>query len=274
MSTIASPIIAVSSWALHHELGSPPFWGVGAEPSGSKQLQQDLLALPAQVAARGIQTMELCHFHLSTLDNASLRDFRKALDNAGVTLHALLVDDGDITNEETGHRDLEWINEWFPIAAELGAQKVRVIAGKTTDKDAVSKSAMLLRLMSRYAETHNLRLTTENWYPVLSTPDAVLQLLQETEGRVGLNLDFGNWDGPTKYDDLAAIAPHAESCHAKANFEDLSVKADDYAHCLNLPYPDDFRGPFTLVAGGRDNDWQGIEATRDFIQDHFSGNSS
>jgi sugar phosphate isomerase/epimerase len=156
----------------------------------------------------------------------------------------------------------------------LGAQKVRVIAGKTTEKDAVATSAMLLRLMSRYAESHNLRLSTENWYPVLSTPEAVLQVMRETEGRVGFNLDFGNWDGPSKYEDLAAIAPHAESCHAKANFVGTAVDAGDYTRCLNLPYPDGFRGPFTIVAGGPDNDWQGIEATRDFVIEHYSQTQS
>lgn len=269
-----NPQIAVSSWALHRTLGSPPFRGVEDGLTDSPELRHALLKLPAQIAAHGIGAMELCHFHLPARDEAFLRQLRAALDHAGVKLHALLVDDGDLTSAETAHRDMEWIGDWLPVAERLGAQKVRVIAGKTNGENAVSTSAMLLRLLARYAAAHHLRLTTENWFPLLSSPVAVLRLLEETEGRVGLNLDFGNWSGESKYDDLAAIAPFAESCHAKADFAaDGTLVADDYARCLNLPYPPEFRGPFTLVAGGPHDDWQGIEATRDFILQHFAGKS-
>ena len=260
------PIIAVSSWALHRTLGAPPFWGVGGTPNDTPELRGALLALPAQIATRHIQVMELCHFHLPTLDGEFLSELRGALAESGVTLHALLVDDGDLTNPQTCQRDLQWIGDWLPVASALGAQKVRVIAGKTTGEKAISTSAMLLRLLSRYAAAEGLRLTTENWFPPLASPASVLALLDACEGAVGLNLDFGNWSGPTKYDDLATIAPRAESCHAKADFkDDGTLDADDYAQCLSLPYPADFRGPFTLVAG----DWPGIEATRDFILSHF-----
>ncbi len=267
-----SPVIAVSSWALHRTLGAPPFWGVEGAPHGSDELHEALLSLPSQISAHGIFVMELCHFHLPTLEESFLTELRSRMKNAGVTLHALLVDDGDLTSPENGHRDMDWICEWLPIAAKLGAQKVRVIAGKSNGEKAAETSAMLLRLLARYADAQGLRLTTENWFPVLSSPAAVLQVLEQTEGRVGLNLDFGNWSGASKYDDLAAIAPHAESCHAKADFNaDGTIVADDYSRCLALPYPSDFRGPFTLVAGGPSaNDWDGIKASRDFILEYFS----
>lgn len=268
------PIIAVSSWALHRTLGSPPFRGVEDGLTDTIELRHALLKLPSQIAAHGIHMMELCHFHLPSRDEAFLHQLRAALDHAGVKLHALLVDDGDLTSAKNGHRDLEWIFDWLPVAEQLGAQKVRVIGGKTTCDTAVSISAMMLRLLSRYASAHNLRLTTENWFPVLSSPAALRQLLEATEGRVGLNHDFGNWGGVTKYDDLAAIAPYAESCHAKADFAaDGSLMADDYARCLALPYSPEFYGPFTIVAGGPHDDWQGIETTRDFILQHFAGTS-
>lgn len=267
-----SPQIAVSSWALHRTLGSPPFRGVEDGLTDSAELRQALLNLPGQIAAHGIFTMELCHFHLPARDDTFLQQLREALETASVQLHALLVDDGDLTSAQTGHRDLEWICDWLPIAERLGAQKVRVIAGKTAGEKAVSTAAMMLRLLARYATAHHLKLTTENWYSVLSSPNAVRALLEETETRVGFNLDFGNWSGESKYDDLAAIAPFAGSCHAKADFHaDGTLVADDYARCLSLPYPADFRGPFTLVAGGPDDDWHGITASRDFILKHFQG---
>lgn len=269
------PIIAVSSWALHRVLGGPSFYGAAQGQSIPGETHNrgtsTLLDLPAQLAARGIHVMEICHFHLPSRDTVYLDEVRDALQRAGVSLHAFLIDDGDLTSLATGPRDMEWINDWLPVAAHLGAQKVRLIAGKTAGEKCLSTSALMLRLLSRYAAAQGLQISTENWFPVLDTPDAVKQLLEETEGRVAFNLDFGNWSGADKYEKLAAIAPFASSCHAKAEFKsDFSIDADDYTRCLNLPYPDDFRGPFTMVAGGATaDDWQGVEAARDFVIRHF-----
>jgi hypothetical protein len=263
------PIIAVSSWALHQELGQPKFYGAGddkipIETHNNGDLT--LLELPHELKERGIRTMELCHFHLPSRDKEYLEALREEMDISGITLHALLVDDGDLTSPETGPRDVEWIHDWLPVAARLGAQKARIIAGKTKGEKRLQTAALMLRLLSRYAEALKVHITTENWFSLLETPSCVKQLLADTEGRVGLNLDFGNWTGDDKYDRLAAIAPLASSCHAKADFSaDGALDEDDFARCLNLPYPGDFRGPFTLVAGG----WPGIEKSRDFILQHF-----
>lgn len=259
------PIIAVSSWALHEELGKPAFYGaadvkIPSETHNKGELS--LLEMPAALKQRGIRTMEICHFHLPSRDKEYLDALREAMDISGTTLHALLIDDGDLTNPETGPRDLEWIHDWLPVAARLGAQKARVIAGKTTGEGRLQTAALMLRLLSRYSDALKVQLTTENWFPLLDSPDAVKQLLKETEGRVGLNLDFGNWTGGDKYERLAAIAPFASSCHAKADFDDQGgIYFDDFLSCLSLPYPDDFRGPFTLVAGG----WKGVESACEVI---------
>ncbi len=264
------PIIAVSSWALHEELGKPAFYGaadaqIPIETHNKGELS--LLELPAALKARGIRTMEVCHFHLPSRDKNYLEALREKLDISGVTLHALLIDDGDLTSPQTGPHDLEWIHDWLPVASRLGAQKARVIAGKTKGEGCLSTAALMLRLLSRYADALKVQLTTENWFPLLETPASVKRLLLDTQERVQLNLDFGNWSGPDKYDRLAAIAPLATSCHAKADFADSGeIYADDFISCLDLPYPDDFRGPFTLVAGG----WSGIESARDVILQRFN----
>ena len=266
-----NPIIAVSSWALHEELGKPSFYGATDEKiplESHNNGELSLLEMPAALKKRGIRTMEICHFHLPSRDKDYLEALREKMDISGVTLHALLIDDGDLTNAETGPRDLEWIHDWLPVAARLGAQKARVIAGKTKGESCLKTSALMLRLLARYAEALRVQLTIENWFPLLETPESVQQLLNNTEGRVQLNLDFGNWSGPDKYENLAAIAPHATSCHAKADFDDAgNLDETDFARCLALPYSADFHGPFTLVAGG----WSGIEKSRDFILQHFDG---
>ena len=86
-----------------------------------------------------------------------------------------------------------------------------------------------------------------------STPEAVHAVLDGTS--VGLNLDFGNWTGPGKYEALARIAPLAEGSHAKAHFNDGDIDADDFKRCLQLTRDAGFSGPYTLVCDNAEDRW-------------------
>lgn len=261
-----SSLIGVSSWAVHDELGAPPFFGIeaGAQipPFSLPQGALPLLGWPAEIKKRGFSCLHLCHFHLPTRDADYLAELRAAIDQSGLQLHALLVDEGDVTHPQTGRRDQDWIAGWFPVAAQLGAQNVRVIAGKTADEEALNRSVAALGGLARQAEIEGVSLLTENWFGVLDSPDAVRELMARTDEKIELLLDFGNWDGPEKYEKLAQIAPLAQSCHAKANFgASGELDESDYRKCLNLPFPKSFRGPFILVNGG----FEGSEILRDFM---------
>ncbi len=108
---------------------------------------------------------------------------------------------------------------------------------------------------------------TENWFPLLSQPATVHSLLDRLEGQVGLCLDFGNWQGPTKYEDLRSIAPSAESCHAKAHFSPTDgMEKDDYIRCLDITQAAGFTGPYTLIYDGpNENEWAGIAGEREIV---------
>ena len=123
--------LAISSWSLNRTLGAPQFDAVrdhvGREP---QEGALPLLEMPAALAEFGVQKMELCHFHLPTRDGKYLQQLREALESANVELWALLIDDGDITHPTEGEKWLDWTRDWIDIAAQLGARKVRIIAGK------------------------------------------------------------------------------------------------------------------------------------------------
>jgi sugar phosphate isomerase/epimerase len=268
-----NPTIAVSSWALHRALGAPPILGPEhgpAIPSGAHgKGRLSLLELPAELASHGYRTMEICHFHLPSREAAYLDELRAALEGSGVSLLSLLVDEGDLTHPEHGRRDLEWIREWIPVAAQLGAERMRVIAGKTTAGGATETVIGAFRELAAQAGDAGVRLTTENWFSVTATPAPLLHILDETRGEVGLNLDFGNWGGETKYQNLAQIAPRAETCHAQANSTgQTSIDREDYGKILALLSSAGFNGPFTLVESGPGSDeWQGLEVRAQFIRD-------
>jgi sugar phosphate isomerase/epimerase len=267
--------ISVSSWSLHRLLGSPAIYGVEQgfhiPHEWHNQGPCTLLELPTRLAAFGITTLEICHFHLPDLDTGYLSELRSALQAANIELFSLLIDEGDITHPTHAERDLAWIERWLEIAEQLGAKRARVIGGKSTSEEALSKSARALRYLSERAEGMGLRLMTENWFDVLSNPQAIHTLFEQLEQRVGLCLDFGNWKDADKYTQLASIASYAESCHTKANFSaDDHLDQLDYVHCLDVTREARFVGPYTLIYDGpNDDEWNGLAREREIVQQYL-----
>lgn len=266
----AKPRLSVSTWSLHRTLGDPVIYGPGEQiPLDTHgRGEVSLLQLPGRLASFGIKTLEICHFHLPSLERGYLQEMRSELESAGVELFNLLVDAGDITHPISGERDADWISQWIDVASLLGAQRTRVIAGKARPtEETMALSIRRLRVLARQAEEQGVRLMTENWFALLPDAQHVLSLLDALEGHVGLCLDFGNWRGPEKYDEFVQIAPRAESCHTKATFNGPNVlDREDYVRCLEITRQAGFHGPYTLIYDGPDdNEWQGLALEREVV---------
>ena len=265
--------ISVSSFSLHRTLGVnyrdlPGDDGTRPCMPLFGPASCTLLDLPDRIADAGLLTLEISHPHLPSRDPGYLDELRFAIRQAGVTLLSVLVEAGDVTDPVHGERDQQWIAGWIETAGLLGAQRVRVIAGKSPyAAPAMERSITALRELAVVARDHGVRLTTENWFELLSCPEAVVTLLDSLEGEVGFNLDFGNWGGPTKYADLEAIYRYAESCHAKCAFgPDYTPDADDYRRCLELAKAAGFTGPYTLIYDGPGaNEWRGLAIERELV---------
>ncbi|GAC1366976.1 MAG: TIM barrel protein [Ktedonobacteraceae bacterium] len=269
INMVTAPRLSVSTWSLHRTLGLSTSYGPGDTtlPSADEGALP-LLELPARLAEFGIATLEICHFHLPSLDPSYLNELRDSLQQSHIELFSLLVDAGDVTHPTEAARDLAWISSWLPIAGLLGARCARVIAGKSAaTPSTLQTSAGALSQLAEVAETAGVRLMTENWLTLLSEPAAVHILLDRLAGRVGLCLDFGNWRGPDKYDDMRSIAPYAESCHAKAHFDSPdAMDKEDYIKCLELTRAANFAGPYTLIYDGPDPDeWAGLASERELV---------
>ncbi|GCE46050.1 sugar phosphate isomerase/epimerase [Thermosporothrix hazakensis] len=268
---------SVSTWSVKRVLGNPALYGVEQgfqiplETHGKGT--HTLLELPEQLVVHGIRTVEICHFHLPSLDSGYLAELRAELQRREVELFSVLIDSGDIANAATADRDLDWLTRWLDIAAELGARCARVAAGMVaSDSETLARSAQNLLTLAGRAERSGLRLMTENWKELLSTPEAVHALFERLNGHVGLCLDFGNWHGETKYADLRSIAPYAESCHAKAYFSETGIDHDDYLACLELLQEAGFSGPYTLIYDDADPDeWGGLLQEMHLIQPYLQG---
>lgn len=268
------PRLSISSWSLHRALG--PTYRSSAD--SFKQLISnqdqpgtlDLLDLPARIAARGIKTLEICHFHLPSLDDSYLAELRAALDDAGVELFSILIDAGDITQPDapTRQADLAWIENWLAVAGQCGAGHARIIAGDAAlngdsgplqDHPLIRRSAANLRHLAAVGRDHGVQIITENFRRLTTRPEPLLAILALCEGQVGLCADFGNFHGDTKYDDLAQILPLANSVHAKADYPQAGqMRRDDFLRCLDLSRTAGFTGPYSLIFDGPGSEWDSL----------------
>jgi sugar phosphate isomerase/epimerase len=230
-----------------------------------------LAELPAQLAAHGIGVLELCHFHLPSTRPEDLEQLRAALAAAGVELYSLLIDAGDLTAPDPERRaaDREFIRHWIGVAAELGAQQVRIDAGLQPPTPAVvEQSAQGLAALAREAAGRGLRAITENWHATSQDPAALLEILDRCQGLVGLCADTGNAEASAdKYATLAQILPRASSVHFKARTDDAGAyDLGDLRRCIELIDEARFGGVITLIYGGKRDEWAEIERLREALQ--------
>lgn len=276
--------LSTSSWSLHRALGRPPLWGPDTPPpvtQTNEPASVTLLELPARLAQLGVHTLEIVHFHFPNTEAAFLADLRAALAESGVELFSILIDAGDITHPDEAKRaeHLAWIRNWIEIAARCGASHARVIAGYSQvdtlsanlhDNPTLQRSATHLCQLADFAASHGVRVITENFRETASQPESVLTLLELCEGKVGLCADFGNFKGPHKHLDLAAIFPRADSAHVKANYDINGVlDMGELKQGMDHLAATGFDGPLSLIFDaplrGHETEWDNLVALRECI---------
>ena len=267
MNTRPPRRVSLSSWAVHHWLG----YTLEDSPATIKRDPVDasrLLELPTKARAHGISTLEICHFHLPRFDPEFLESFRQAAHQENVQLFSLLIDDGDLAHAEHAQRDRDWIAEWLEVAAQLGFERARVIAGKQAPTpETLERGREHLTFLSQRAKHLGVRLTTENWHALLPNPEPLLWMFDQLEGGLGLCLDFGNWMGETRHADLRRIAHLAESCHAKCWFDaNGNANLEEFRTCLELVHQAGFAGPYTLVQGLEVDEWTSLQVQQQAVK--------
>jgi sugar phosphate isomerase/epimerase len=251
--------LSISTWTLHGTLSS----GV------------PLLELPALIAARGIHTLELCHFHLPSVEPDYLGQLRAALRDAGVELYSILIDRGDITSPDLQlqDEDLRVTRGWIDVAAEVGAQCVRIDAGlQPPTPEVVQLSAANLSELARYASERGVRVITENWHATSRYPRPLLEILDRCEGQVGLCADLGNAEGADKYETLGLLLPRATSIHFKVRYnEDAGIERTDFARCIGLITEAGFTGPISLIYNQTDREWAAVDQLKEALMEALPG---
>ena len=267
---------ALHTWSLFRTLGR--LVAAGSMPSGALPeaagSELALLDLPAELARHGYQSAQLCHFYLASRESGYLAELRTAFAEAGVEIECLLIDDGDLTHPSQAEDHQDWISTWIDVAEGLGAARVRVIAGKQPPSRSTLKTSAL-RLLQLADRHTGVRLVTENWHALLPDAAAVNELLDQTDGHVGFLIDLGNWTGPGKYAELAAVAGRAETCQAKVKTDEAGVIDEhDYRSSLAVLRDAGYDGPLAMVYDGPDPDeWGKLDEAYAILRSAYAADS-
>ena len=268
--------LSLSTWSLHRNLG-PLHWTKWDEDNQKQITVIDpqpelttLLELPAILAEKGFEAIEIGHFHVLDTSEAYLHQLRNAVFQAGIKFYTLLLDYGDISSGDPTRRtaDIKWLMHWIYIASIVGAERVRIIGGQAepTNKEALVRSADALKQLCSYADSLGVKVVTENFQPLTSVAENCLALREACKGSLGLISDFGNFSGASKYTELAKIIPHSESIHAKAISDDQGLSnVEEFQQCLNLVKEAGYQGPIVLIYDGPDDLWTGIERVKELV---------
>ena len=210
------------------------------------------------------------HFHFPSVESSYLDELVDAVSRAGVDLFSILIDTGDITHHDPESReiDLATIRYWIDIAAEVGAEHVRIIAGDAeADEETVGLAVNGLKELASYADRQGVKTLTENFKQLARRPETVLDIVERCDGRVGLCADFGNFPEESRSEDLAAVLPKANSIHAKADYVDGEMNREAYIRNVMLAVNARFDGPMSLIYQDDGSVWDHLDEMRDVTLD-------
>jgi sugar phosphate isomerase/epimerase len=268
--------LSLSTWSLHRNLGPMYLTRWEEESRGyTTRIENQpeittLLELPAILAEQGFSALEVCHFHFPETSADYLHKLKISFHQAGIRFYTLLVDYGDIASGDSIRReaDITWIKGWIDVASQVGAERVRIIAGEadSTNQEALARSAEALRMLIEYADARGVRVITENFRPLTATADNCLTLLNAGGDRLGLTSDFGNFSGGNKFDELALTVPRSESIHAKAITDGNGFPdAVEFKQCMDIVQQSGYEGPIVLIYDGPHDMWDGINRVKELV---------
>ncbi|SEO75094.1 sugar phosphate isomerase/epimerase [Paenibacillus sp. OV219] len=274
--------LSISTWSLHRLLGPLRFTAWNAEtkqhePQVTEQPQVlTLLELPAELARRGYQAAEVCHFHFPSVEPAYLQQLKESFQSAGIKFDTLLLDYGDLTtaDEERREADIRYMQQWIDIASLAGAKQIRIVAGEAAPDniDALRLSAEGLTRLSQYSQEQgkNVRIISENFKALTSTGSSSVKLLELVGDNADFITDFGNFKLPNKYDEFPLTLPSSVSVHAKAQYDDQGYPdQDEFITCLNTVRAAEFNGAIVLIYDGPGDMWAGLDRIKAIVADYL-----
>jgi sugar phosphate isomerase/epimerase len=163
--------------------------------------------------------------HFPSTDPKYLKDFRKAVEDAGASLVNMTVSGKDsayAVDREEREKAIAQCKKWVDVAVALGSPSIRTNVAAVKDvKPNVDRLAESLRRIAEYASANNIAVHLENDDPVTEDPFFLVRVIEQVNSPWIRTLpDFGNTlDGHDEnyaYPALDAMFAYAYAiCHVK-----------------------------------------------------------
>jgi sugar phosphate isomerase/epimerase len=255
--------VCVSSWSFHTVFES--------DRSNPAKVLMDVRDFPEMVADRyHVHNVEIILPHFLAAEPALVRDFKARLDKAHSRLVNMPLDFGVLWNKpaisstDPAERDaaLAMYKKGIDTAHDLGSPSVRCDPG-IVNVDDPSLTIDAYRQLAAYARGKSIKVVVENHGEISKTPETLVKILKESG--VGALPDFGNFpDEATRERGLRAMFAIAGGvAHAKLR------EGQDFARCMRIAKESDFRGVFSIEAGGREDPYVEVQKIVDALADNL-----
>jgi hypothetical protein len=254
------PRLSLSTQSMHRRLGKTSFDAdLPGEVAWASLPSVRLYDLPRELQRNLIGGIDLVHAHLPRIDRAYLHDFASACGCCDVAIESLELAFGDFSAEsdEARQRDIERAMQWIDIAHQLKSPTVAVHAGwQDGSPEAIDRSVESLTKLAEHATNLGVLVMISNEARGLAkSPSIIHELLQRTDGKVGLCVDFASAAGPSRFTTLDVPAGEVE--HFREELGQFFLLCSSIA----------FDGCVSLASTTDDNEWPAARALRDVVHE-------
>lgn len=242
----------------------------------------DICEIPKMAVSKaGITMLDPTYPMMPLHDAAKRKAFLQSVKDAGCTIRTVMVGkEGDLAAPDTEARKqaVESHKKWFDIVKEMGAIAFRANTGGPTEHhtaEDVKRSAESFVQLATWAEEAGISVMIENHGGISGDPDAVVEIIKASGGRVRTAPDFGNFGPSIRYEGLAKLMPYAIAVHAKlfefdAQGEEVRF---DLPRCMQIVKDAKWSGPMSIefegpvgAAGQCADEWDGIGKSKALLK--------
>jgi sugar phosphate isomerase/epimerase len=238
----------------------------------------DICQIPQLAVSKvGIRMLDPTYPLMPINDAAKRKAFIQAARDAGCTIRTVMVGrEGDLATADAAARKqaVENHRKWFDISKEFGAVAFRANTGGPSEghtPDDVKRSAESFCQLADWGRQTGVSVMIENHGGISGDPDAVVQIIKASGGRVRTAPDFGNFKPAIRFDGLAKLMPYAIAVHAKLfEFDPAGEEMRfDLPRCMQIVKDAGWTGPLSIEfegpvgePGKLADEWEGIAKSK------------
>ena len=200
-----------------------------------------------------LDAVELTSYYFAETTDAYLDKLKAHAVKKKLAISGVPVGNNFCLSDETKRKvEIQKVKDWTERAARLGAQTVRIFAGKLEEGQTLPQAqknvVAAMEECCAVAEKLGIYLALENHGGITDTPEHLLDLVKPVKSpALGVNVDTGNFKTPDPYADIAKIVPYGVVSQIKTEVYPGGKKQDaDLGRVIKIFKEGNFHGYVAL----------------------------